>query len=94
MAKFARTKTGVAYIKLDWTELINYSKIGFPVCDFCMKDLIGYNNVTLVPILNQALCPECAEEFLKRAKSYPEDAAIEAKREKFYMEFFGLTEGV
>lgn len=92
MADFHRTKTGVASIRLTWLELANYSGSMQPVCDFCVKDLIGFGNITLVPILNQALCQECAKDYLRRARRHPEDAAIEKKREMFWKGFYDLQE--
>lgn len=91
MAALHRTKSGVAYIKLNWLELAEYSGNMRPVCDFCIQNLIG-ETITLVPILNQALCPACAKDYLKRARRYPEDAAIEHKREAFWKEFYDLHE--
>lgn len=37
MAKpeFYRTKTGVGYIKLMWLDLVRYSGMIAPICDFC-----------------------------------------------------------
>ncbi len=92
MAILHRTKSGIAYIKLTWLELARYSGNMQPVCDFCVQDLIGYSDVTLVPILNQALCPACAKGYLKGAKRYSEDAAIEQKREAFWKNFYDLHE--
>lgn len=43
MAKFLRNEKDVAYIKLTWLELAEYSHNMSPVCDECLKDLIGYN---------------------------------------------------
>lgn len=92
MAKFFRTKSGTAYFKITWVELADYSHNGFPVCDRCLGDLIGENSITLIPILNMAFCPKCAAEQLKTMKPYPEDEEIERRRERFYLDHFGLTD--
>lgn len=94
MAKpeFFRTKSGVGYIKMTWLDLTRYSGMMAPICDFCAAPLTGEQDVTLVPAANQALCPKCAEKYLKTARSYPEDAPIVQRREKFYKEFYGLNE--
>lgn len=93
MASFGRTPGGVAIIQITSTELTAYSGMADPVCDFCLAPLRREKKIALVPVLNQALCPVCAKEYVKRARSYPEDAEIEAKREKFWMDFYGLKEG-
>lgn len=89
MATLYRTESGVAYVKMVWQELAEYSGSTKPVCDFCMQDLT-VSDITLAPILNQALCPKCAQEYLQRAMRYPKDAAIERKREAFWKEFYDL----
>ena len=93
MATFGRTETGVAIIHLAPSELTAYSGDPNPICDFCIAPLRGEKQIALVPILNQALCPKCEKKYVKRAKSYPEDAEIEARREKFWMDFYHLKEG-
>jgi len=92
MAAFHRSDSGVAHITLSWLELARYSKNSSPVCDHCLKSLVGYAEITLVPILNEALCAKCAEEYLQRARPHPEDANIEAMRVQFYKDYFGLEE--
>ena len=51
MATLYRTESGVAYVKMVWQELAEYSGSTKPVCDFCMQDLT-VSDITLVPILN------------------------------------------
>ncbi len=92
MAKFLRTTNGTAYIKLTWLELAKYSQNMHPVCDDCLKDVIGYENLILIPILNEAFCSECGKKALARIKRYPEDAEIEKRREDFYKDYFGIKE--
>lgn len=90
MATFHRTEKGTAYLKITHSELCEYSGLEKPVCDECVKELGKDESITLIPILNQAYCPNCAENVLKRIKPYPEDAAIEKRREDFYIDYFGL----
>lgn len=88
--EFYRTETGVGYIKLTWLDLVRYSGMMAPICDFCASALTGEQDVTLIPAINQALCPKCAEKYLKTARPYPEDAPIVRRREAFYMNFYDL----
>jgi len=92
MAKFYRHKNGLGWLKITWIELIRYSKNMRPICDECLKDLIGFNNIVLIPILNQAYCPECGKKVLARLQNYPEDRPIAKRREDFYQNYFGIKE--
>jgi len=92
MAKLFRNKKGIGYLKLNFWELMEYSKNGFPICDECSKDLIGYSDIILIPILNEAFCNECGKERLKTIVDYPEDKGIRIKREEFYKDYWGLAE--
>ena len=71
MAKFLRTTNGTAYIKLTWLELAKYSQNMHPVCDDCLKDVIGYENLILIPILNEAFCSECGKKVSTNAITCP-----------------------
>ena len=93
MATCGRTETGVMILHITSPELTAYSGDPNPVCDFCLSPLRGEKRIALVPVLNQALCTRCAKEYVRRAQSYPEDAWIEARREKFWLDFYGLREG-
>lgn len=92
MAKFYRNKNGIGWLKITWLELVDYSENPYPVCDECLKDLIGYSNITLIPLLNQAYCPECGKKVLPRMKNYEEDRPIAKRREEFYQNYFGIKE--
>jgi len=94
MAKFNRTVTGLAWLEITWQELAAYSDNARPICDECFKSLIPHPSVVLLPILNEAYCPECGKQVLQRVKKYPEDRHIEERREKFWLNYFGLEEGV
>lgn len=92
MAKFFRNKNDIGWLKITWLELANYSGNMMPICGECLKDLIGFSNVVLIPILNEAYCPECGKQVLDRIQDYPEDRPIRAKREQFYLNYFGIKE--
>ena len=92
MATFHRTPRGSAYLDISWLELSEYSHNPIPVCDECLQDMRGLKSITLIPILNQAYCPRCATSVLRQLGRYPEDAAIEKRRERFWLDYFGLED--
>jgi len=92
MAEFFRHKNGIAWLKITWLDLVEYSENISPICDECLESLIGRNDVILIPILNEAFCPKCGEKILARQKKYPEDRHIEERREQFWLNYFGLKE--
>lgn len=92
MAEFKRNDKGIGYLVIDFMELIMYSDNPYPICDECIKDLIGYEDIVLIPILNQAYCHGCGHEVLKGLCDYPEDRPIREKREKFWKDYFKLEE--
>lgn len=92
MAKFSRHKNGIGWLKITWLELAKYSGNMMPICGDCLKDLVGYSNVVLIPILNEAYCPECGKAVLDRMHNYPEDRPIAERREQFYLNYFGIKE--
>jgi len=93
MALFFRTERGVAYLKITLQELIDYSDNSAPACDNCLDLLKETEEVVLIPLLNEAFCPKCAKERLAQVVRYPEDAHIERRRELFWRNWFGITEG-
>ncbi len=67
---------GFRVIKMSLMELNVYLG-GIGICDFCNgTGLEGY----YVAVLNEWLCPECYEDWLKKATRYEEDVLIEEKR--------------
>jgi len=92
MAKFYRNKKEIGYLKIGFMELIKYSRNGFPICDECSSDLIGYNDIILIPILNEAFCSKCGKDCLEGIIDYPEDRKIRAQRENFYKDYFNIEE--
>ena len=92
MAKFYRTEKGIGYLIIGFMELIKYSHNGFPICDDCLKDLIGYDDIILIPILNKAYCNPCGKKVLDRIVDYPEDRQIRERREQFWLDYFKIQE--
>lgn len=92
MAKFFRSKNDIGWLEITWRELAKYSGNRSPICDECLKELAGTNNVVLVPLLNQAYCPECGKAVVSRMHNYPVERPIAARREKFWLKYFGIKE--
>lgn len=92
MAKFSRHENGIGWLKITWLELANYSGNAFPICDGCLKDLSGIDDIVLIPLLNQAYCPDCGKAVLSRMINYPEDRAYAAQKERFWIDYFGIKE--
>lgn len=93
MAVLFRDQKGIAFLKITWLDLVKYSECISPVCDSCLTSLVGMDDVILIPILNQAYCLKCGAEVLKMLKRYPEDMEVEERREKFWLDYFGIKEG-
>ena len=93
MAKYHKTKDGTAWLEITWLDLMAYSNNPCPICDECGKDLIGYDNIALIPAINEAFCPECGKAKLSVLHRYPEDRPVEERREQQWMHYFGITEG-
>lgn len=93
MAHLRRAENGTPWFEITWRELVDRSKNGNPVCDDCLKSLVGCERVVLIPILNQAYCPEHGKKVLGRIRRYQEDMAIEERRTRFYMGYFGIPGG-
>ena len=62
---------------------------GMGICDHCNEFAEeGY----LVAVLNHYLCEKCYQEFITRAKHYPEDEWYEKKNAKVWEDFFAGLE--
>jgi hypothetical protein len=94
MARFHRDEKGTPWFEITWRELALYSDNFHPICDECLKSLIGCDEVVLVPIFNEAFCPECGKARLARIHRYPEDLPVEERRTQFYSKYFGIQEEV
>lgn len=92
MAKFYRNDKSIGYLIIGFMELIKYSQNGFPICDECSKDLIGYDDIILVPILNQAYCNSCGKKVLATIVDYPEDRQYRERKEQFWLDYFKIEE--
>jgi hypothetical protein len=92
MAKFYRNDKSIGYLIIGFMELIKYSQNGFPICDECSKDLIGYDDIILIPILNQAYCNLCGRKVLERIIDYPEDRQYRKAKEQFWLDYFKIAE--
>lgn len=90
MANFHRHNNGIGWFEITWLELVEYSHNGLPICDECLKDLVGMSNIVLIPLLNEAYCPDCGKAVLGRMKNYAEDRAIAHRREQFWLDYFGI----
>ncbi len=70
-----KNNKGFRVIKMSLIELNVYLG-GVGICDFCNgTDLEGY----YIAVLNEWVCPECYEKWLKRAMRYKEDMRIEER---------------
>lgn len=92
MAQFQRNDKGIGYLTLSLAELIKYSENIEPICDNCGRKLQLEEQITLVPICNEAFCKECGTKRLSAVRDYIEDRPIRKHREDFYKEWFNLTE--
>lgn len=83
MANQQKNTKGLKVIKMRTTELIRISPYSIGVCDNCMKRVkTGY----YVAVLNRYICEACYQEFIQRAKRYPEDDRIENKNYQLFKE--------
>lgn len=91
MAKVIENKKGFKVIEISRRELVEklsiYGALG--ICDFCN----GTNNKGYyIAVLNHWYCPECYESWLKRAKYYTSDSAVENRNFEQYKQIFGINE--
>lgn len=56
-----------------------------------MQEVVG-GYIEIIPVLNQAYCPDCGKKVLARMQNYPEDRPIAKRREEFYMNYYGIKE--
>lgn len=56
----------VIYIKdLPYLDLVRMTNNASPRCDECNTSLTGRNDIMLIPIINEAVCPACGKQVLK-----------------------------
>lgn len=57
------------------------------ICDTCNKLIDGFEDIYYVAVLNQCLCKECCDNFIKKFNKPKED---EAREEKYYNRYIKL----
>lgn len=86
MAKKIKTEKDFLVIKMNMKEA---ESIGFGlgggacICMDCNN--VCYDDIYYVAVLNDTLCEECYNEYIKEATYYPEDSEIEQKNYDFYI---------
>lgn len=71
-----KTPQGYTYLPVLPSHIYNWGGLG--VCDSCNQDIQqGY----LVFILNSCICSNCFNEWVDRAKVYPEDLAYQEEHQ-------------
>lgn len=77
MATKITTEKGFKVIKCSIVEIMKLGGIG--ICDMCdTAPLDGY----YIAVLNQWVCEDCYNDWLRRARPYKEDEPIEDKNFK------------
>ena len=85
MAEVVETEKGFKVIHTSRTECLKWGGIG--ICDHCNESpQHGY----YVAVLNFWLCPDCYDRWIKNAKRYPEDNAVENMNFRYYKSLLGL----
>ncbi|MDF2984931.1 MAG: hypothetical protein K0R50_441 [Eubacterium sp.] len=92
MAEFLRKENGIGWLNITCAELINYSKNLMPRCDNCNTHFSFDDGIILVPLLNQAYCPQCGKEVLEHMVNYQEDRPCAERKEQFWLDYFGLKD--
>ena len=79
MSTIIINKKGFGVIRTSAGECISWG--GMAVCDHCNQSAgTGY----LACVLNHWLCPDCFDDWYKRAKRYEEDIPYEKRRMNEY----------
>ena len=87
MATIITNKKGFGVIRTSAAECFKWG--GIAICDSCNQSASsGY----LVCVLNHQLCPDCFNDWYKRAKRYQEDIPYEERRFKEYELVLNLNE--
>lgn len=94
MATFHRSARGIGWLKITWIEHMQYFRNPHPVCDLCDRPVSGYDDIVLIPLLNQAYCPRCGNTVANRLNNYPEDRQYAREREGYYLKCFKISEEV
>ena len=84
--KEIETDKGFLVMEVSRQELLSaLGKQTLGVCDFCFANA---ENGYYVAVLNQWLCKECYEKWLKTADYYPEDSRVEIRNYEYYKKKF------
>ena len=84
MAEICENSKKFKVIKLNYAEAIICFRNPTPVCDSCLNPFFSYGYY--IAVLNRFYCPDCYRKWLKRAKNYKEDAAVENYNFEYYAE--------
>lgn len=83
MANQQKNTKGLKVIKLKTTELMQISPYSVGICDSCETPTKeGY----YIAVFNRYYCEACYQEFIRRAKHYPEDDRIENRNYQLFKE--------
>lgn len=86
MAQIINNEKGFKVIECSLIEIANLGGLG--ICDFCNKaSFDGY----YIAVLNCWYCPECYQDWIKRAQRYPEDAHVEQRNFERYSAYLGVS---
>lgn len=84
MAKVINTKKGFKIIEMSFTEAFDICMFGFTenginriVCDNCNEQINGNQTVYFIPVLNQAFCKNCFDEWYANAEYFEKDKEYE-----------------
>lgn len=93
MAKIVNNDKGFKVISL---SIEDAASLGFGlygsgacVCMHCNKGCLS-GDIYYIAVLNDTMCKDCYEKWLKGAKRYPEDIPIENRNFNHYKEVLGL----
>lgn len=84
MARAFKHEKGFLVINLNQEEA---RYLGFGVSEgcICMQcNNIEKDDIYYIAALNDTMCPKCYNEFVEKAKWYPEDAKIEERNFNYY----------
>lgn len=86
MAKKVENKKGFLVMEVSAIECVEKLS-GAAICDSCNGSAMsGY----YIAALNHWVCPKCYEEWMERAKRYPEDIPIEERNYNHYSKILGI----
>lgn len=92
MAKIVENSKGFKVIKLsiEDAELLGFGIYGSGVCvcSRCNKPCV--EDIYYIAVLNDTMCKDCYEEWIKNAKRYSEDICFEERNFDFYKKGLNL----